>query len=358
MWQIRPGLESLQSYHVPDIAWPIKLDANERADDPPPLVKEKLVERLAAVAANRYPEIDQHSLKAAIADGYGLRAENVAVGNGSSEVLAALCRVFGGTGRKTVFPSPSFSMYPIYCRMADSTPVPVALDDGFVLDPDKILAAAGHEQAGLILLCNPNNPTGGLMAPETVEYIVAGADCPVVVDEAYGDFSGQTALGLLGKYSNIVIARTFSKAYGLASARVGYILAGREIIDLVARLLLPYHVNAFSLAAATTVWELRAEFAPGVTRTIAERARLTAALGELPTIEVFPSAANFLLVRCGRAKDLAGYLQDQGIGVRDFSASPSLAGCLRITVGTAAENDALLAAVRKFTDGEVRGNET
>ncbi|HWQ61971.1 MAG TPA: histidinol-phosphate transaminase, partial [Negativicutes bacterium] len=279
--------------------------------------------------------------------------ENVAVGNGSSEVLAALCRVFGGAGRKTVFPSPSFSMYPIYCRLADSQPVPVELDAGFVVDPQKVLAAARREQAGMILLCNPNNPTGGLMAPADVERIVAGADCPVVVDEAYGDFAGQTALGLLGKYPNLVIARTFSKAYGLASARVGYILAGREIIDLVAKVLLPYHVNAFSLAAAATVWELRAEFAPSVARTIAERTRLTAALKELPAVEVFPSAANFVLVRSGRAKDLAGYLGARGIGVRDFSASPALAGCLRVTVGTAAENDAFLVAVRKFTDGEV-----
>lgn len=353
MWQIRPGLDSLISYHVPDIAWPVKLDANERAEDLPPAVKEKLAERLAAVAANRYPEIGQHTLKASLAAGFGLAPDNVAIGNGSSEVLAGLCRVFGGAGRKTVFPSPSFSMYPIYCRLADSTPVPVELDAGFVLDADKVLAAAKREQAGLILLCNPNNPTGGLMAPEDVENIVAGADCPVVVDEAYGDFAGQTALGLLGKYPNLVIARTFSKAYGLASARVGYILAGREIIDLVGKVLLPYHVNAFSLAAAATVWELRNEFAPGVARTVAERARLTAALGEVPGIEVFPSAANFVLVRCGRAKDLVDYLETRGIGVRDFSASPVLAGCLRVTVGTAAENGAFLDAVRKFTDGEV-----
>jgi histidinol-phosphate aminotransferase len=171
----------------------------------------------------------------------------------------------------------------------------------------------------------------------------------VVVDEAYGEFAGQSAVDLLGKYPNLVIARTFSKAYGLASARVGFILAAREIIDLVGKVLLPYHLNAFSLAAAETVWDMRAEFVPGVARTIAERTRLTAALKAIPAVEVFPSAANFLLVRSGRAKDLAGYLGSRSIGVRDFSASPALAGCLRVTVGTAAENDAFLAAVREFS---------
>lgn len=354
MWQIRPGLESLTSYHVPDIAWPVKLDANERAEELPPVVKARLAERLAAVAANRYPEIGQQTLKALLAGSFGLTPENIAVGNGSSEVLAALCHVFGGPGRKVVYPSPSFSMYPIYCRLADSEPVPVALDAGFALDPEKLLAAARREQAALILLCNPNNPTGGLLAPETVERIVAAADCPVVVDEAYGDFAGQTARGLLAKHRNLVIARTFSKAYGLASARVGYIIADREIIGLVGKLLLPYHLNALSLAAAETVWELRAEFVPSVARTIAERARLIAALKEIPAVEVFPSAANFVLVRSGRAKALAEHLGARGIGVRDFSASSALAGCLRVTVGTAAENDAFLAAVRKFTDSEVQ----
>ncbi len=348
MWQIRPGLESVKSYHVPDIAWPVKLDANERAEDLPPRVKDAIVERLAAVAANRYPEIGQHTLKAALADGLGLAPENIALGNGSSEVLAALCRVFGGPGRKIVYPSPSFSMYPIYCLLADSLPVTVELDGDFVLAPEKVFTTALQEQAGLILLANPNNPTGGLMTTEAVEYIVAGARCPVVVDEAYGDFAGQSACKLLGKYPNLVIARTFSKAYGLAAARVGYIMADREIIALVSKMLLPYHLNAFSLAAATVAWELRAEFAPGIARTAAERERLAAALERMPAIEVFPSAANFLLIRSRQAKELAAYLAGQGIGVRDFSAAPRLEGCLRVTVGTMAENDAFLAAAGDF----------
>jgi histidinol-phosphate aminotransferase len=350
MWQTRPGLETVKSYHVPDIAWPVKLDANERPEDLPPKVKGALTERLAAVAANRYPEIGQHTLKAALADGLGLAADNIALGNGSSEVLAALCRVFGGPGRKIVFPSPSFSMYPIYSLLADSQPVTVELDGEFALAPEKVFTTALQEQASLIILSNPNNPTGGLMTSEAVEYIVAGARCPVVVDEAYGDFAGQSAFKLLGKYPNLVIARTFSKAYGLAAARVGYIMAEREIIALVSKMLLPYHLNAFSLNAALVAWELRAEFAPGIARTVAERERLAAAMKELPAVEVFPSAANFLLIRCGQARELAEHMAGKGIGVRDFGAAPRLEGCLRVTVGTRLENDAFLAAAGDFFD--------
>jgi histidinol-phosphate aminotransferase len=353
MWQIRPGLETIKSYHVPDIAWPVKLDANERAGALPPKVQAAIDARLATIAANRYPEIGQHSLKQALAGGLGLTPGNIAVGNGSSELLAALCRVFGGPGRKIVYPSPSFSMYPTYCLLADSLPVTVELDACFALAPEKVFSTALQEQAALVILCVPNNPTGGTMTPEAIEHVAAGARCPVVVDEAYIDFAGNSVLGLLGKYPNLIVARTFSKAFGLAGARIGYIAASREIIDLVGKVLLPYDVNAFSLAAAEVAWELRAEFAAGIAATVAERERMTAALQELPAIEVFPSAANFLLVRSACAGELADYLASRNIGVRDFSKAPGLAGCLRVTVGTAAENDAFLAATKEFLCGEV-----
>lgn len=347
MWQIRPGLDSLKSYHLPDVAWPVKLDANERAGDLPPAVQGEIAARVAALAVNRYPEIAQLSLKNALADSHGLTAANVAVGNGSSEVLAALCRVFGGAGRGLVFPSPSFSMYPIYAKLADSRPLPVALDASFALDPARVLATAEKEQASLIILCNPNNPTGGLMPQEVIERVVAGASCPVVVDEAYHEFCGQTALGLLGRYENLAVVRTFSKAYGLAAARVGYALAGEALIALVNKVLLPYHMNALSLAAAEAAWELRTEFAPGIAATAVERERLAAALAAAG-VEVFPSATNFLLFRTAQAKELAAFLATRGIGVRDFSAAAGLTGCLRVTVGTAAENEAFLAGVKKF----------
>jgi len=353
MLRIRPGLEDLKTYSVPDVDWPVRLDANERAEDLPPAVRAKLIARLGALPAHRYPEIAQHSLRAALAAGFGLAADNVAVGNGSSEILAACCHVFGGPGRQIVFPWPSFSMYPIYCRLSDSAPRPVALDPAFVLAPDAVLAAARADETGLVILCNPNNPTGGVMAPDEIEYIVAGVRCPVLVDEAYHEFCGQTALGLLAKYPHMAVVRTFSKAFGLAAARVGFALAGRDIIAAINKAMLPYHLNAFSLVAAETAFQMRAEFQPGVAAIVAERGRLAAALAAVPGLTVFPSAANFLLVRTARAGDLAAYLAVGGIGVRDFSAAPGLAGCLRITVGTPAENDALLSAVRQFMNSEV-----
>lgn len=355
MFAFRPGLDAIKSYQVDEAGWRVKLDANERAEAMPAAVQAELAARLAALPVNRYPEMGQQGLRTAIAAGLGLAAANVAVGNGSSEILAALCHVFGGGGRAIVYPNPSFSMYRIYVQLADSRPVPVALDGVFSIDAAKVVAAARSEQAGLVLLCNPNNPTGGTMTAEAVEQVVAEAGCPVVVDEAYFEFfQGRSALGLLGRYPNVIVTRTFSKAYGLAAARVGYALAGEAIMASLNKVLLPYHVNAFSLTAAAVAWEMKGEFAPGIARTMAERERLAVALRGLPGIEVFPSATNFLLVRLAKASELGRFLAARGIGIRDFSASPSLAGCLRVTVGTAAENDAFLAAAREFSTGGVR----
>lgn len=356
MFAVRPGLDAIKSYSIEEADWRVKLDANERAEALPTAVQAALAARLAALAVTRYPEISQQSLRQAIAADLGVTADNIAVGNGSSEILAALCHVFGGAGRAIVFPSPSFSMYRIYAQLADSRPVTVALDEAFNLDAAKVVAVARAEKAGLVFICNPNNPTGGTLPAAAVEQVAAEAGCPVVVDEAYFEFfpEGKSALGLLDRYPNVIVARTFSKAYGLAAARVGYAIAGEGVMAALNKAMLPFHVNAFSLTAAAVAWEMKAEFASGTARTIAEREKLTAALRVIPGVEVFPSATNFLLVRSANGSELGRFLVAKGIGIRDFSASTELAGCLRVTVGTAAENDVFLAAVKEFSAGGVK----
>lgn len=348
MLALRTGLESLKSYSIEEGDWAVKLDANECAHNLPDTVRQLLAERLAALSFNRYPEITQYGLRRQIADSLGLEPDNVSVGNGSSQLLQALCYIFGGPGRKLVYPNPSFSMYNIYCRLADSEAVPVDLEADFSLPPEKVLDAARRQQASLIILCNPNNPTGTVMPLKAVEEVIAGAACPVVVDEAYMEFSAQSALGLLPKYPNMIVARTFSKAYGLASARVGYGLAGKEISAALGKVLLPFNINMLSLAAASTVYECRKEFAVPIAATVAERKRLAGALGEVAGFEVFPSETNFLLVRNPKAGELAKALAAAGICIRDFSRAPGLENCLRITVGTAEENAALLSVIRNF----------
>ncbi|SDF31175.1 histidinol-phosphate transaminase [Sporomusa acidovorans] len=345
MFAPRCGLESLKPYSVEEIQWPVRLDANENPTDLPPAIKTKVMEKLAVLPFNRYPEMSAISLKSTLAAGFGLKAANVLVGNGSSEILEALCHAFGGAGRSIVYPSPSFSMYGIYAKLADSQSVPVALNADYTLDADKLLAAAKEAAAVVILLCNPNNPTGMVMPLEQIEYIVAGTNSLVVVDEAYHEFYGKTAVNLLRKYQNVAIARTFSKAYSLAAARVGYLLTNEEIARTIGKVLLPYSVNALTLATAEIVYGLRQEFAGGLAVNSRERERMAAVLSALDGVTVYPSQTNFLLVKSENIAAMVAKLSARGIGIRDFSTAPGLTNCIRISVGTPEENKAVLEAV-------------
>lgn len=349
MWTYRKGLDTLKSYSVEERDWDIRLDANENPFNLPPLVIERLMARLSRLPFNRYPEIGAAGLKEQIAASFNLPVEHIQAGSGSSELLLAACQALGGCNHTIVFPTPSFSMYSIYVHISDSMAAPVNLEEDFSLSPVKLLETAKKANANLIILCNPNNPTGTGMPPEDIEQIVAQAGCPVLIDEAYHEFSGESAVSLLKKYENIMITRTFSKAYGLASARVGYMLGDAELVRSVGKMLMPYHVNALSLVAAETVFQMRDELVPYIKQIIAEREALSQQLRKLPDVTVYPSKANFILIRLDNAGALAQYLAKQrSLSVRDFSAAPGLQDCLRVTVGTPVENTTFVQAVEDF----------
>lgn len=344
----RPGLEQLKPYSVDESAFAVKLDANERCANLPPSVRADVVARLASMEFHRYPDMSMSALRTKIAAAMNVSPESVLLGNGSSELLAAMCYAFGGAGRSIVYPTPSFSMYSIYAKLADSNPVPVPLEAGFSLSVEKVITAAKSSQAKLVILCNPNNPTGNSMPSEDIEAVLAAVDCPVVVDEAYYEFYGHSSVAMLAKYPNLIIARTFSKAYGLAAARVGYLLAAPALTTVIGKVLLPYHVNALSLATAEIIFDRRKAFEPEIDNTVRERKRLADSLELIDGIQVFPSQTNFLLIKSTQAKALAEQLARNSIGIRDFGNAPGLEGCMRITVGTAEENNLLLKAISAF----------
>ncbi|KYZ75197.1 histidinol phosphate aminotransferase [Anaerosporomusa subterranea] len=350
--KFRSGLEALQPYSIEEANWPIKLDANERTDGLPPTVAKVISERLAALPFNRYPEITAYSLRKKLAAAVGCTVEQIQVGNGSSELLAAICHVFGGSGHKIVYPEPSFSMYPVYIRLADSQPVPVKLESDYSLSIDAFRNQAQY--ADLAIVCNPNNPTGNVLPPDSIAELARELTCPLVVDEAYLEFYKTSAVDLLKTNKNLIIVRTFSKAYGLAAARIGYLLTSTDISAAVGKVLLPYHVNALSLLAAETVLDYQAEFVPGIEQIICERSRLANRLAGLPGITVFPSETNFLLIKTERSADLAALLATADIGIRDFSRSPGLVNCLRISIGSPSENNLVFSVIERFS--RLQGN--
>lgn len=310
---------------------------------------------------NRYPEPRPVALVQALAGLYGVAPGAVLPTRGSDDAIDLLVRAFCRAGEDAVLVCPpTFGMYAVAARLQGAGVLEVPLRRDFGLDLPAVLAMARGE-AKLVFVCSPNNPTGSRVPASAVAALCRGLDghSVVVVDEAYVEFSGQDGCtALLDGRPNLVLLRTLSKAWGLAGARVGALLADPALVAILRALAPPYPLP--SLATEAALRRLRpAELAAARRRTaalVARRERLAEALRALPAVRrVWPSAGNFLLVRCADAAAAFAACEQAGVLVRDFSRQPGLAGCLRITVGTTAENRKLLKAIggtaRKSTGG-------
>ncbi len=351
MLKYRTGLAKMPSYDVVERDWKIKINANECNMNLPPMVEDRVMGRLSRVAFNRYPNEQLDDLREQIADNFSLQKENVLIGSGSSEIIEKLFYCFGGTrSRKIVYPQPSFSMYTIYAKAAEAVGVPVDLEEDYRLDVGKFVRAVVENKASLAVICNPNNPTGNVMSLSDIEYIAQNIDCAFLVDEAYVEFHGESAASVLKKYPHMIIARTFSKAYGLAAARVGYMLADAKVVEMIDKSYMPYHMNVLSLVTADTVYQMRHEYVPRIQMMVAERKRMETELKKLSGFTVYPSATNFILVKYASAGELNEAMEAAGIGLRSFGSAPRLENCLRISMGTREENDAWYKAMKDFIE--------
>ena len=350
MLKYRKGLADMPAYDVAERDWKLKLNANEAPTSLPPLVEERVLTRLSRVSFNRYPNHELQDLGEQIADQYKLQPKQIFFGNGSSEIIEKLFFAFGGSGHSIVYPEPSFSMYRIYVKAADAKGVPVGLEEDYSLDLEKYVRAVKESKASLAVVCTPNNPTGNLIPLKDIEYIAQNIDCAFLVDEAYLEFAGEkeSAVSLLEKYPHLIVARTFSKAYGLAAARVGYMMADAAIVEMTEKAFMPYHLNVLSLVTADIVYQMRDEFLPRIYMLRDECRRVGDVLGNMPGLTVYPSYTNFILLKYAKAEALNEYLTERGIGVRSFGSAPRLENCLRVSMGTREENDMWLKEVQRF----------
>ena len=345
----RKDLDKMPSYDGVERDYRIKVNANECNLNLPPLVEERVLSRLSRVAFNRYHNYEYDSLREQIARNFSVDVEQILLGGGSSEIIEKLFYAFGGSSSsKIVYPQPSFSMYKIYAKAAEAQPIAFDLDDKYDLDVDNYIAVIKKEEPALAVVCNPNNPTGNVLTVDQIEEIAKSVDCAFLVDEAYVEFYGKSAVNLVKKYPNLIVARTFSKAYGLAGARVGYMIANKEVTKMIEKTYMPYHMNSFSLATADIVYQMRDEFVPRIQMMIAERKRMSEQLKNLKGVKVYPSNTNFVLIHYDKAVELNEYLESLNIGVRSFGSAPRLENCLRISMGTREENDEWFEAIKKF----------
>jgi histidinol-phosphate aminotransferase len=302
---------------------------------------------------NRYPEPQSSELAAALAGLYGVDASQVTVGRGSDEGIDLLVRAFCAAGRHDIVTCPpTFGMYRFAAAVqgAGVVEVPLRAADGFSLDAESVIAACSPATR-LVFLCSPNNPTGNALDPVQMQRIVSTLDgrAVVVVDEAYVEFSADGSLvALLARHPNLVLLRTLSKAFGLAGARCGAVLASRELTELLRRIVPPYAVTVQTIEAvldALTPARLL-ESKAQVERLRSERGRLFARLSRLSLVaQVWPSESNFLLLRSHDADRLLAAGIRGGLLVRDVRSQPGLGDCLRVTIGTPEQNDRLVSSL-------------
>jgi len=341
---VRDDLADLTPYGAPQLDVAVRLNTNETPTPPPADVMEQIGKRVAALALNRYPDRRATALRVALGQRAGLGPEQVWAANGSNEVFTQLFQAYGGPGRRLLLFSPGYAAHPLLARVTLTPVVTAPLDDDFRLSAPAAAAAVAEHDPDLVCVVSPNNPTGAPVDLDVVRALHDAGHALVVVDEAYVEFGAPSALALLAELPRLVVTRTFSKAWRMAGVRLGYLYGPAWVVDDLRKVRLPYHLDALTMEAGLVAIERADEVTAHVAEVAQERERLRAGLAALPGVEVFASAANFLLFRTAVA-DLFERLLARGVLVRDFSSAPRLAGCLRVTVGTPEEDDTFLAAL-------------
>ena len=351
---LRPELVGQEPYGAPQLDVPVRLNVNENPYPPSDAVRAEIAEAVAARTLNRYPDREALALREALAGylGHGLVAAQVWAANGSNEVMTHLLQAFGGPGRTVLSFTPTYSMYPEYARNTHTRYVTVPRADDFTLDAARVLDAIAEHTPDVVVITTPNNPTGTTTPLAVVEAVLAGTEKIVVVDEAYQEFSRhpeQTALTLLGRYGNLVVSRTMSKAFALAGGRVGYLAASPAIVDACRIVRLPYHLSAQTQAVAEVALLHAPELLERVDELRATRDEMLVRLPQLG-VEVIDSDANFCLFGpFADRHDVWQRLLDRGVLVRETGP----AGWLRVTAGTPAETRAFYEALAEVLE-EIR----
>lgn len=347
---VQPHLRTLEPYDPNFTPTRVNLSANENTYDVPAPARALIDAALAATPTNRYPDPMSNDLRDELAAWHGVARENVIAGNGGDELLYNFLLAFGGPGRTLVNVPPTFSEYAFFASLTQTGVHDVWRDpETFLPQADELVAAAG--EASLVILTSPNNPTGDVAPLELVARVCDACPGLVMVDEAYGEFAdpGTSAEALLAEHDNLLVLHTLSKAFALAGARCGYVIAAPDVIDALAAVRQIYSVNVLTQAAALAAVRARAEFDPTVEKIVSERSRLYESLARVEGVRVWPSEGNFILARMAGASRVRERLRDErSILVRDFSYAPGLADCLRITVGTPEENDAVIEALAEL----------
>ena len=341
----RPGLREVGPYDSPQLEVAARLNTNECPLPLPVGFSDDLAAAVRELPLNRYPDGQMRALREALAARTGHEIDGVWTANGSNEILTQLLMAYGGAGRRAALFEPTYLLHRRLCWLTQTEIAERRLDPPFQIDGDAV-AWAATSGADVAFVCSPNNPTGNVQPLDAIRSLASGSDALVIVDEAYVEFGGTTALPLVAEHPNVAVVRTFSKAFALAGARIGYALASPQVVEDLQRVRLPYHLSALTQAAGLTALRHEDEAAAGLEAIRTERDRIVRALSEIDGATVFPSQANFVLFQPpGDAKELWQGLLDRGVLIRDLT--DVVPNGLRVTAGTTHEVDLFLKALEE-----------
>jgi histidinol-phosphate aminotransferase len=347
LYGVKPRVLNVPAYTLQAYEAEIKLNQNENPFDFPEDLKEETFRRFRERSWSRYPDFIPDSLRQRLAEFVGWQKDGILVGNGSNELLQATLMVIVGNKTPVAIPLPTFTVYRLIANILGAQIVDIPLNVDMSYNVDAIISKSLEAGAKVLIINNPNNPTGSAIPEEGLKRILDAFPGFVLLDEAYYEFCGHTGFTLLPDYPKLIITRTFSKAMGMAGLRLGYMMAHPEVAEQISKAKLPYNINQFSLMAAEVALENVDRFRPAIETLLSEKERLEKELGKIRGVKVFPSQSNFFLIEVSVApRTLFEDLYAQGILIRDVSSYPMLSKCLRVSVGTPKENDLLLSAMR------------
>ena len=324
------------------------LSANENPRNGPEEIQLEIRKALKNYPFNRYPDPLANELRDLIAEANGLYRENILLGNGGDELLFNIALAWGGPGRTFLNLPPTFSVYEANAKLTGTTVVNIPRDAEYNIDEEAVLSRVVQGDIDYVIVTSPNNPTGKMANELFLRKLLEATDALVMVDEAYFEFSRFSMRPYLENHKNLVVLRTFSKAFSLAGVRLGYILANQEVINEFIKVRQPYSVDAISQAIGKAVFRNRALFEKGIDDIISQRSFVIDEMRKIPSVTAFDSDSNYVLFRVPEASTVWEKLYDAGVLIRDFSRSPYLENCLRVSIGTEEENAVFLAELQKI----------
>jgi histidinol-phosphate aminotransferase len=349
---IRSNINTLNAYKVDSPQYEIIVNANENPYDFPMILKRQFCDAICNTDLNRYPEACFPELLEALETYTGVPKEGIICGSGSDEIIAMINQSFIDPGDVIISHSPSFAMYDIWSTIANAKHIQVKDLDHHIPDIDTMIKKACDNNAKLLYICNPNNPTGYIFPQKDIIKILNAVPSIVILDEAYIEFWGESGVNLLTNYPNLLILRTFSKAFGLAGIRCGYALGNKELIDILYKVKGPYNLNVLTQTLVIIALNNKDVILKNIEIIKSEREKAMELLSEMNAFTLYPSGSNFIYFESDQAFELYEALLANNILIKHFNTTDSQSGSIRFSIGKPEENQKILEIIKKVVYNE------